>query len=1091
MYNGYLATPNSQRSSIAPEYTRRAPSPGGSSVSSKDASDRPNSRMLTRRPVSGQSIASIQQQHHLLAAQPHNSPPALHRTPSNSALSIQSGSTSRLEDDDTMSEMTTSSLESKVAKEGWILKKNSLMQWKSYYGVAKHGNAIKPGSLSLYKDEKLISHHQTFDMSEVVEVEPRAQQYYQNIKYEFRMLVKREDTVFATEDPQERKDWVAALTAIMGKVSLASQSELKNRVSNAENMTRGLQSVASELEIECSELQRQLQDQEEEFMIREQKLREQWLIKEKGLKRDLEDSQRAFKTRTELLERELSIWKGKCTDLEKRGEMTMMKKTSESQFKLQQAEDEAKKWKTKATDLEATNELLLRQYHRAESLVAQSKVEGLRMDGKLSFEQAAIKDAVNEMRLDLSKLTNQMRNSESESQPLDRKLGEVQAEVTKIGGAIMDSKKEYEELNSRLDKLISDESESTKLNNSESTKLLKNVHKQIEELKTELIGEQSDEEKIDSAVDVSTTNSSISRKFDTLMQLVETLHGKKVKTDSDRSKEMANVLESIQKAAEREMLMVEDVQKATEKVYEDISNKYDSLSLLVTQNQEKTAQTLSYIELALKDAKDNHNTIKADDLDKIYRKVRDSQAQISDVLAGGLQKMEDSESKRAHEQEKSLSVLSQLFQHVANQIDNSAIPDLPDYVRQMDEMLDRLSETELRLTEIAQAGSMQSMSVAPRDKTGVIAPIPSSQSNEIVQMLHNTRSFMERTLRVLDKFGGSSHGFEQMIKTIIKQSLPATETYNIAKKSNDMSPILDEKLKRYEDNARSYLDKSMDGMRNHLEDYTGVMYKMIEDLVLRAMEHLGNNREKESFSNYSAKDTKSINTDQLDTLIEMQTKLAANKQVLEADIKRLTEEKKTLSLDVRQLQKEMKDLQEQLMEGKAEFYSLQKSTDHINQTLARFDNIGPLLKQLSKLQLMSESSSRYDHDSEGDSHSSEEYVNVERDQIALPKPNKTRSVSPTPSQHSGPEASSWMQRKAAYHTPPPIVPNGMPQRTPNYESALPSREPSMASKSMNRNSRYEATELPESPKERSRLNMPFNNLAGRRRGSSPSRPSGH
>ncbi|CAM0143109.1 unnamed protein product [Umbelopsis sp. WA50703] len=1047
--------------------------------------------MLTRRPVSGQSIASIQQQHHLLTAQQQHSPPALHRTPSNSALSIHSGSTTRLDDDESISEVTTPSLESKVAKEGWILKKNSLMQWKSYYGVAKHGNAIKPGSLSLYKDEKLVSHHQTFDMSEVVEVEPRAQQYYQNIKYEFRMLVKREDAVFATEDPQERKDWVTALTAIMGKVSLASQSELKNRVSNAENITRGLQSVASELELECSQLQQQLEEQEEEFIIRERKLREQWNVKEKTLNRELEDSQRAFKTRTELLERELIIWKGKCTDLEKRNEMTMMKKISESQFKLEQAEEEAKKWKTKATDLEATNELLLRQYHRAESLVAQSKVEGLRMDGKLSFEQAAIKDAVNEMRLDLSKLTNQMRASESESRPMDRKLDEVQDEVAKIGDAIVGTKKEYEELHSRLEKLMSDQSGSTKMNDGENTKLLKDVQKQIEELKTELIGDQSDEEKIDSAVDVSTTNSSISSKFENLMQLVETLHDKKLKTDSDRSKEMTNILESIQKAAEREILMVGEVQKATEKVYEDINKKYDSLSSLVTQNQEKSALMLSHVELALKDARDNHNNIKADDLDKIYRKVRDSQAQISDVLSSGLQKMEESESKRANEQEKSLSVLSQLFQHVANQIDNSAIPDLPDYVRQLDEMLDRLSETELRLTELAQAGSMQSMSVAQRDKGGAIAQIPSAQSNEIVQMLHNTRSFMERTLRVLDKFGGSSHGFEQMIKTIIKQNLPATETYNIAKKSNDMSPILDEKLKRYEDNARSYLDKSMEGMRNHLEDYTGVMYKMIEDLVLRALEHLGSNREKESFNNYNAKDARSVNADQLESIIEMQSKLAANKQVLEADIKRLTEEKKTLSLDVRQLQTEMKELQEQLMEGKSEFYSIQKSTDHINQTLARFENIGPLLKQLNKLQIMSEASSRYDHDSEGDSHSSEEYVNVERDHISLPKPNKIRSVSPTPSQQSGSEASSWMQRKAAYHTPPPIVPNGMPQRTPKYESAPSSREPSGISKNMNRNSRYEANELPESPKERSRLNMPFSNLAGRRRGSSPSRPSGH
>lgn len=128
MYNGYLSTPASQRSSIAPEYTRRASSPSGSSISSKDVPERSNSRMLTRRPVSGQSIASLQQQHQLLASQQQQQlAPTLKHSTSSSALSVRSMNTARLDDDDVGSEDNTGSLESKIAKEGWIFKKNSLM----------------------------------------------------------------------------------------------------------------------------------------------------------------------------------------------------------------------------------------------------------------------------------------------------------------------------------------------------------------------------------------------------------------------------------------------------------------------------------------------------------------------------------------------------------------------------------------------------------------------------------------------------------------------------------------------------------------------------------------------------------------------------------------------------------------------------------------------------------------------------------------------------------------------------------------------------------------------------------------------------
>jgi hypothetical protein len=67
----------------------------------------------------------MQQQHQLNATQQLS--PTLRHSTSSSALSIRSAGTSRLEDDDVGSEDNNSSSESKIAKEGWIFKKNSLM----------------------------------------------------------------------------------------------------------------------------------------------------------------------------------------------------------------------------------------------------------------------------------------------------------------------------------------------------------------------------------------------------------------------------------------------------------------------------------------------------------------------------------------------------------------------------------------------------------------------------------------------------------------------------------------------------------------------------------------------------------------------------------------------------------------------------------------------------------------------------------------------------------------------------------------------------------------------------------------------------
>jgi septal ring factor EnvC (AmiA/AmiB activator) len=95
----------------------------------------------------------------------------------------------------------------------------------------------------------------------------------------------------------------------------------------------------------------------------------------------------------------------------------------------------------------------------------------------------------------------------------------------------------------------------------------------------------------------------------------------------------------------------------------------------------------------------------------------------------------------------------------------------------------------------------------------------------------------------------------------------------------------------------------------------------------------------------------------------------------------MLEEKNSLSAEIRQLQAEMKDMQLQIIEGKAEWRSLQRSSEHINQTLSRLQDMGPLIKQIERLQMLTETMPRSDNDSEGEGNSSEEYVNVDRDQV--------------------------------------------------------------------------------------------------------------
>ncbi|KAI9248188.1 hypothetical protein BY458DRAFT_560203 [Sporodiniella umbellata] len=224
---------------------------------------------------------------------------------------------------------TYASQESKVIKEGWLYRKNGLMPWKPVYGVAKHGNSIKPGGLYLYKDVKCAHHLQTYDMSEVVEIAPRAQDYKPGIKWEIRMLVKREDVILGMDDIVSRKDWVDSLTSIMGKVSMATQNELNARIQTSEQMNRHLQTVVETLEEEnrrwadqCERLKEAIRTQEQNLAgaIKEALEKQEALFRIDCQTKEAEQrvafdlAQNTLKNQCALLEREAKQWRTQCLE---------------------------------------------------------------------------------------------------------------------------------------------------------------------------------------------------------------------------------------------------------------------------------------------------------------------------------------------------------------------------------------------------------------------------------------------------------------------------------------------------------------------------------------------------------------------------------------------------------------------------------------------------------------------------------------------------------------------------------------------------------------------------------------------------------
>ncbi|KAL1916269.1 uncharacterized protein VTP21DRAFT_5886 [Calcarisporiella thermophila] len=241
----------------------------------------------------------------------------------------------------------------RVAKEGWIWKKSSLKQWKRYYAVACFGDTSKPGRLLLYKDAGKQVHRKTVDMSDCVEIEPRHQEYKPGIRHEFRMLVRKEDIWLGTEDINDRRNWIDALSSLMPRISSASHLELQTRMEMLENSNRSLQSAQVELEEENQALREELVGIQEELAEREEEVNQlahelentKLEVRQREeeistLRRDYEDraeeERRALQEQISGLEAQVEKWQAAAREADDHGreQVSRLQRQVEQELKL-------------------------------------------------------------------------------------------------------------------------------------------------------------------------------------------------------------------------------------------------------------------------------------------------------------------------------------------------------------------------------------------------------------------------------------------------------------------------------------------------------------------------------------------------------------------------------------------------------------------------------------------------------------------------------------------------------------------------------------------------------------------------------------
>ncbi|KAI9273459.1 hypothetical protein EDC94DRAFT_594947 [Helicostylum pulchrum] len=864
----------------------------------------------------------------------------------------------------------TTSQEFKVVKEGWLYRKNGLMQWKPVYAVAKHGNAVKPGGLYLYKDVKCANHIQTYDMSEVLEISPRAQDYKQGIKWEIRMLVKRDDIMLATDDMLSRKDWVDSLTSIMGKVSIATQNELTSRIQSSEQMNRGLREVAEDLDVENTQLkeqvaslkdsiskkdrfyQQELTNREtelkESFAKQERELHQEFEAREEELNTELDRQRQTLETKCEIFEREAMQWRSKYNDLDNKTKFDTKGIDDAQQDTIDSLQIEVRKWRNRVDELEHQQKQM--DFRKNEHAGYKPRTTAFNNEGTSD----SIKEAMSDVKFNLQVLRDQIKNS-SEGPLLD-----IKTNVNKLYDNLEDAKIGWTELQNDIIKFLESEKEDTDAKDANHKHLVELIRHDVTDLREELVGVSVDDG------DDQKKLPSLTEKFDILIEMVENLQ-------MSQSRLSSTVLENASSSSASSLSDIPTTPHNEEDtvLFKAVSLQQKQLTDWIKESRDIHNSTMTTIE---------SNLIQNRGLPSVPTDISRLHDKISHTIESAMEELSKNQQEGHEEQGKNIKVIANYLQLITNDIQNSSIPDIAALSQQLEDVVERLGSTEERLSLIN--GPNWSSNMEPSSG----APITDSDKlSQLHNFVKNTERFMERSLRILSQHGGgNSAGMEETIRRAVKGTSKAQleELAIIQKQNKEEREINEKKMNRYEENARTYFDKSMEKMHTDLHEFTGVMYEMLEALVIKALEHNA-----EGSSDYHDQPKSIAN------IVELHGKLSGLNHALKSEIARLEEEKKQLESTVKEMKKKSQDLEKEIDSQKSELRTIKSEYDHVSRdvTRSRQDSVAslandlePLLRQISKLKKMA-----------GGEDNPEDYTDRREKRLS----NNNRSKSPLPTRY--------------------------------------------------------------------------------------------
>ncbi|KAI8971954.1 hypothetical protein BDF20DRAFT_887459 [Mycotypha africana] len=894
--------------------------------------------------------------------------PSIHKGAGGSVMSAQSSSSFH-------SIPQVINPEFKIVKEGWLYKKNSLTQWKPVYAVAKHGNAVKPGGLYLYKDDKCSSHIQTYDMSEVLEVSPKAQEYRPGIKWEIRMLAKKDNVVLATDDMLTRKDWIDSLTSIMGKVTIATQNALTNRIHSSEQMNRDLQNVAEVLELENSSLKEQLTSlmgsiskkdrlYQQELHNRENELKEAMARKESAFQNELQkreeelsvemDRQRqALETKCEIFEREAMQWRDKFMALEKKRDITNSDFDGTQQAKIEALENEVRRWENRADELDLQ---LKQRMHSNQSRHTGSGIRDIDNYGSSS----AVKDMIYDINASLQDLHRQIGNSSNAS------LSDININVSKLCKTLEDAKDGWSELQGDIIKFLENEKEDADLKDAKQKHLFDLLRNDVVHLREEIIGANINEDENNSQVDhIKQVRKapSLSEKFDILIQMVENMQ-----LSQSRSAASFTGSHSASSISSDDMPSTPPLSFADKgaDLYKIVSSHHQELKEWIEESRKMHSFTLNSIEKNLQ----NHK------LPSVPSDISQLHEKITKTIEEAVAEIAKSQEQSQDEQAKNIKVIGNYLQLISNDIQESSIPDLSALSQQLEDVVERLNNTEERLSLLNGPGKWNSSRSDAEDDMTMLNNMPASTNNaaltdddklsQLYNFVQNTERFIERSFRILGRYGDNPNAMEETIRRAVKSASKAQleKILAIQEQNLEEREQIEKKMQRYEENARSYFEKSMSKMHSDLHEYTGVMYEMLESLVLKA---LGASSPASLIAN-GENDKDGISEAQkkpIDNVVELYAKLSGLNQILKMEIAKLEKQKEQLETEVKTLTQTNKDIQNEIEHRKLDLKTVETEYERLQHDIRRLrkesangvaKELEPLILQIEKLKRMATTS---------------------------------------------------------------------------------------------------------------------------------------